>query len=182
MRADQLVRLADGTVRRYQAVGIVRFVVSTGHRHWHFLRFMRYDLRREADGRSILRDRKTGFCLGDRFRVPDDLVGRPRTRVFRGACGKRRRDWLRVREGISVGYGDSYAADLEGQYLDVTALPHGRYLLVHTVNADGNLRELTRSNDVSSVLLDLSWRRRRPSVRVLASCAAEPACASRSGS
>ena len=50
-------------------VGRLRYVVSPDHRHWHLLRFERYELRRPGSRSRSSRDRKTGFCLGDRYAV-----------------------------------------------------------------------------------------------------------------
>ena len=75
-----------------------------------------------------------------------------------------------MREGISVGYGDDYSAFLEGQDLPLDGLPDGRYVLVHRVNADRGLKELTYANNAASVLLDLRWQNGQPSLRVLARC------------
>jgi Lysyl oxidase len=176
MRADQLVRQSNGATRRYEGVGDVRYVVSADHQHWHFLRFMRYELRRASGGGPIVRDRKTGFCLGDRYNTGRRLPRKPRQAVFRGGCGFRETELLRVREGISVGYGDNYRAELEGQYLDLTGLPAGRYRLVHTVDEDGLLRERTRSNNVAWLLLRLSWRDGRPQIRVGEGCGQSTRC------
>ena len=55
--------------------------------------------------------------------------------VFESRCGLEQTQLLGIREGISVGYGDDYAANLEGQYLPLTGLADGRYVLVHRVNA-----------------------------------------------
>ena len=62
--------------------------------------------------------------------VPDAAAASEQTRL------------LGIREGISVGYGDDYAANLEGQYLPLTGVADGRYVLVHRVNADRRIREL----------------------------------------
>ena len=68
MTADQLVSHASGPGTRVRDVGALRFVVSPDHRHWHLLGFQRYALARPG-GRALVRDRKTGFCLGDRYAV-----------------------------------------------------------------------------------------------------------------
>ena len=78
-----------------------------------------------------------------------------------------------VREGISPGYGDDYDPLLEGQYVDVTGLPAGRYELVHRVNADRRLRESDYRNNAASIVLDLSWPRgvaHEPAIDVVARC------------
>jgi hypothetical protein len=164
MAATQLVRDTDGTVRRLRGAGRVRYVVSPTHRHWHLLTFDRYTLRRVGGSRVVRRDRKTGFCLGDRYRMPGPMSSPP---AFTSSCGLRQPGRLRVTEGISVGYGDDYAATLEGQYVDLTGLPRGRYRLTHEVNPHRRLAELSYDNNRSSVLLSLRWIRGMPSVRVL---------------
>jgi hypothetical protein len=62
-----------------------------------------------------------------------------------------------VREGITPGFGDDYSALLEGQYLDITGLPAGKYVLVHRANADRAIVESDYSNNASSVALDIAW-------------------------
>ena len=67
MAADQVVRRPDGSEKLNPGVGELRFAESEDHRHWHFFRFMRYELVRPDDGAVVAPDRKTGFCLGDRY-------------------------------------------------------------------------------------------------------------------
>jgi glucose/arabinose dehydrogenase len=49
-------------------------------------------------------------------------------------------------------------------------------VLVHRVNADGRLRELTAENNAASLLLRLRWRRDAPRVTVLAVCPTTAEC------
>ena len=80
-------------------------------------------------------------------------------------------------EGISVGYGDDYAPVLEGQYLDVTAVPDGRYVLVHRADEERWLVEARYDNNASSVLLRLAHDGRGArTVRVLARCPQRDTC------
>jgi hypothetical protein len=73
-----------------------------------------------------------------------------------------------LREGISVGYGDDYDAHLEGQEIDITGLPPGRYLLVHTVNPDRSLAELSYENNTSRALIRIARDARgRPTAKLL---------------
>jgi hypothetical protein len=153
MVADQLVLRSDGTYRRIRGVGVLRYVISPDHQHWHYLGFDRYELRRAADFSLVVRDRKTGFCLGDRYRIVPG-VGDP---MYVGRCALKAPGRLRVEEGINPGFGDNYTANLEGQYLDVTGVPAGDYVLVHRVNADGALLEADPTNDAASVLLSIAW-------------------------
>jgi hypothetical protein len=178
MTADQVVEQDGAPKELVRDAGRLKYVRSPDHRHWHLLGFDRYELRRAGDPRSAVRDRKTGFCLGDRYPDArrDSLAGAPKAKVYRSRCGLDRPDFLGVEEGISVGYGDVYAANLEGQYLPLRGLAAGRYVLVHRVNADRRLRELDYTNNAASVLLRLSWRRGVPSVRVLRACADTDRC------
>jgi hypothetical protein len=184
MSADVATMTADQVVERNGAprevvpdVGRLRYVVSPDHRHWHLLDFDRYQLRRAGQTAAAVSDRKTGFCLGDRYPV----IGRRldagvRQPVYRSRCGLGEPQLGGIQEGITVGYGDDYAATLEGQYLRLTGLSPGRYVLVHHVNANRRLRELRYGNNAASLLLALRWRKHQPWVRVLRSCPASARC------
>ena len=159
MTADQLVSHASGPGTRVRDVGALRFVVSPDHRHWHLLGFERYALARPG-GRALVRDRKTGFCLGDRYAVaPTTSAGRYSTR-----CGLDRPALLGVTQGISPGFGDAYAATLEGQYLPLSGLHTGTYELIHRVNASGRLLESRYDNNSAKVTIRLRWVRGVPRV------------------
>ena len=86
---------------------------SETHRHWHFLDFERYELL-APDGKLLGRDRKTGFCLGDRYdaHASVELPGEPAEPVWTQECGRGQPARLLVREGISPGYGDDYVPRL----------------------------------------------------------------------
>jgi serine protease len=177
LTADQTIERDDGSERVVPNVGRMMFVSSPDHRHWHYLRFDRYQLRRAGSTRVLLRDRKTGFCLGDRYRVTAVSVeDAAPEKVYRSRCGLNDTELLQLREGISVGYGDDYKPFLEGQDLPLGGLPRGRYVLVHRVNADKRLRELSYRNNAASVLLDLRWVGGVPSLRVLRSCPNSARC------
>src|SRR4051812_18968227 len=172
MTADQVIEHADGTQRVVPRIGALRYVSSPDHSHWHYLGFDRYELRRAGTGTLLVRDRKSGFCLGDRYRA---VTRRPLRAaapepVFRGRCHLYQTDLLRITEGISVGWGDDYGKFLEFQDLTLSGLHNGRYVLVHQVNANRKVRELSYANNAASVLLDLRWRGGEPYLRVLATC------------
>jgi hypothetical protein len=177
MTADQVIE-RDGAPRSLErAVGRLRYVISPDHRHWHLLGFERYELRTPDGKAAVANDRKTGFCLGDRYPVLDrGLPAAPPSPVFTSRCGLARPGLMQIEEGISVGYGDDYDPTLEGQYVRLTGLPSGRYLLVHRVNADRSLRELRYDNNAASLLIRVRWRQDRPWVRVLRACTASARC------
>ena len=178
MVARQLIAQDGGAAPRpVGGAGTLRYVRSLDHQHWHLLAFDRYELRRAGGSRVVVRDRKSGFCLGDRYRVTTRPVpGAAAGPTYESRCGLRRPDLRAVREGISVGYGDFYAAHLEFQDLPLDGLRGGRYVLLHRVNADRRIREARYDNDAASVLLSLRWRNGVPHVGVLASCPDSARC------
>jgi Lysyl oxidase len=164
MRAWQLV----GT-RSYPLATPLRFVRSQTHRHWHLADFERYELRR--DGALVGRDRKTGFCLNDAY----ETRALNRVPSWTGDCGRNRPRAQRIREGISPGFGDDYVPAREGQSIDVTALPPGRYVLVHRANPEHALRERSYANNAASAAIELQGRR----VEVVARCPDSATCGTR---
>jgi hypothetical protein len=178
MVGNQMIVRSGGPRSLVRGTARLRYVKSPDHQHWHVLGFDRYELRRPAGTEALVRDRKTGFCLGDRYDVTTrTLPARPPEPVYTSRCGLERPGLLGVREGISVGYGDDYGANLEGQYLPLERLRRGRYLIVHRVNADRRLLESSYDNNASSLLLRLRWRHRVPRIRVLAICPTSEQCA-----
>ena len=173
MTAEQLVRRADGSLAHNPGVGTIRYTRSEGHQHWHLLRFDVYELRRASDRRLVKPDRKTGFCLDDRYDSGRDFRNKPSRAVLNTNCRYNETNAMSVGMGISVGYGDDYHAYLEGQSFDVTGLPAGEYLLVHRVNFDKRLRERRYTNNSASVRLRLGkppGGGRPPGVEVLERC------------
>ncbi len=178
MTVVQRIETDGGRARTVPVSAKLRYVHSADHEHWHMLDFMRYELRR-ADGTLVAPDRKTGFCLGDRYEVQLQLGRAEPDPTYVGECGKGARGLLRLEEGISVGYGDDYDAHLEGQSFEITGLPAGRYLLVHRVNPGRVLRESDYSNNASSMSLELGWpegEKRPPSIRVIQRCPDAATC------
>lgn len=177
MSVAQLVDRMDGSMRRRPLGAVLRYVDSETHSHWHLEDFERYELRR-PDGTSIGRDRKTGFCLGDRYeRTSIELPRKPSEPIWEEECEKGKPGALRVRQGISPGYGDDYVPRLEGQSIDVTGLPPGRYVLVHVVNPDRTLAESDYENNAASVLVEITSSGGRIEVSLLSSCPGSAECA-----
>jgi hypothetical protein len=177
-----------------RGVGRLRYVYASTHEHFHYLSFDRYELRRASDNRRVSHDRKSGFCLGDRYligagsssargasfaaRRPVAKASIVTTRDLDQECGSGKPGLLTVKEGITPGNGDNYKPSLEGQFLDLTGVPAGRYRLVHRVNADRKLHETTFANDTASALIELKRSKSgRPTVRVLKRCTATALCA-----
>jgi Lysyl oxidase len=168
MVARQLV-LHDRISRR---VGALRYIHGD-HDHWHLTNFERFTLRL-GPGR-IRDDHKIGACLADGHRATEvQRAPRPAPAL----CGGKKPWLLGVRETMSSGWGDEYAPVLEGQWIDITGLPRGRYWLVHEVNPGRRLRESRYGNDVAAVLFSLRWRAPGipPTVRIVKRCLAAARC------
>jgi lysyl oxidase len=181
MVASQVITRRGGGTTRINGVGTLRYTYSPTHNHWHYLKFDRYqfyELRAEGAPR-VRRDRKTGFCLGDRYRTSRYVPAARSYPTYITTCGLGATGLRSLREGISPGYGDNYDAHLEGQEIDITGLPAGRYWLVHRANSDGALRERYYSNNAASARVQLSWpngMRARPRIKVLRRCPDRAEC------
>lgn len=180
MTASQAVKRSDGSRVTRSGVGVLKYISLTTHQHWHLLGFDSYSLRTAKGFRKLRRDRKSGFCLGDRFVMVPRVSGTSRNPPYRETdCGEEQPDLLDIEEGISRGWHDVYSPIREGQYLDLTGLRAGRYYVVHRVNALKRLTESNYKNNAASALLSVSWpqgRSKPPRVRELARCPKGNAC------
>jgi hypothetical protein len=178
MAARQVVRKVGRTSTMHPLKTRLRFVVSETHRHWHLLGFERYELR-ALDGKTVGPDRKTGFCLGDRYDADSGsrIPGEPPRAVWTQECGRGQSGRLRILEGLSPGFGDDYVPLLEGQFIDITGLAPGSYVLSHRVNSTRDLLESSYANNAASALLELGRDGQgRATVTVLATCPDTASC------
>jgi hypothetical protein len=174
MNGTQRVRLANGAVRTYENVAQFRYTNSPPHHHWHLMRFDSFELR-TLDGRTLVRDRKSGFCLADHWgAAPGRYPGRHP--VFLGDCDQFHPEATRVTMGTSPGYTDRYPAFFHGQNVDITGVPAGIYDLMHRVNASMQLHELRYDNNAASVRIRLTWVAGTPHVHVLRTCQSTATC------
>jgi len=177
-------------------VGTMLYVRAGDHQHWHVKGFQRFELRSASGARLVAPDRKTGFCVGNRYSTPagqttskagDEAVSRrgaPSTSArltFRDLdehCALSNPDRLSVVTGLSRDSGDDYKPKVEGQYIDITKVRSGDYLLVHRANSTRKIAETNYANNASSVLLRI--RRSgagKPTVRTIAKCLGKELCA-----
>jgi hypothetical protein len=104
MTVDQLIEKEDAPVAVVKGVGRMRYVRSPDHEHWHLLGFERYELRHAAGQARLVTDRKTGFCLGDRYRARGhELRAQPAEPIYTGRCGLEHTTLLGLTEGIRSG-------------------------------------------------------------------------------
>ncbi len=179
MRADQVIELRGGGTLLAPGVGALRYETHPPHRHWHLQTFESYELRSASDHKLVARDRKSGFCLIDRYGPASVRVPHARPPRFVSDCGAGQPDLRRVEQGSSPGYVDRYPAFFHGQAIGLTGVPAGIYVLVHRANPNRMLRETRYSNNAASVRIRLTWpagRTQPPRVTVLRRCEASERC------
>jgi hypothetical protein len=142
----QRVTSAAGVVQEWP---VGEFVLHPTHAHWHLGEFAVYQLwsihpTGEPD-RLVATSDKVSFCLIDTGVVNRRDPLSPAGRIYYG-CG-------RARQGLSVGWGDTYRSYLDGQSLPLGEAADGLYALLSTANPNGTLRETETSNNTGRVYL-----------------------------
>ena len=139
MAIDQVIFNEAGGSRRRSTSAVGRYA-GDGHDHWHVQRIMTYELYRVDNPATVRGGAKTGFCFLDttawRLSLP---YARQSPYYQESWCGTR--STLTNRVGISVGWGDRYPWDFAFQWIDITGLPSGRYIVRSTVDISNHYRE-----------------------------------------
>lgn len=98
-----------------------KFVYSPCHDHYHFENFSQYTLL-DTYGNEMAYGHKQAFCLRDNEKTVR-VVGGARPGYF--ACNN---------QGISSGWSDIYWGGLDCQWIDVTDVEPGRYIVRAVIN------------------------------------------------
>jgi hypothetical protein len=126
------------------------FLWHQPHLHYHFADFVIYDLE-AVDVPNVAQlsgvAQKSTFCVRDVSRVDVTLENALPDAEYK-ICGKER-------QGIAVGWGDTYFYTYPDQNLNITDLASGTYRLLFIVNPEDRFDEITKENNVSSALLNL---------------------------
>ncbi|XP_076582735.1 lysyl oxidase-like 5a [Chaetodon auriga] len=111
------------------------------HQHYHSMEaFSNYDLLDVSTGQKVAEGHKASFCLEDTSCDP----------------GIRRRFACTVHtQGLSPGCYDTYHANIDCQWIDITDVPPGNYMLKVTVNPSQLVQESDFSNN--EVLCDIRY-------------------------
>ncbi len=117
-------------------VGNPDFEFAECHGHYHFLGFARYRLL-DLQGGVAAVGRKVSFCLLDSERW--NLAASPSSKFTCDA------------QGIQEGWSDIYDSGLEGQWVDITDVAAGEYVLEVTMNPDHVLLEGDYTNNVTTL-------------------------------
>ena len=141
---DQVIATTGGGSRRVDTTATMVYG-GDGHGHWHVSRMVDVDLwssARHAAGAKI------GYCFFDTSLISRSLPGARSTPFYRESmCA--RRTGLTSRMGISVGWGDRYQSTLPFQWVDITGLPGGTYVVRAMVDARNRFVETSDTNNCS---------------------------------
>ncbi|HEY4512315.1 MAG TPA: lysyl oxidase family protein [Candidatus Paceibacterota bacterium] len=124
------------------------FIWHEEHGHFHFEEFAKYILQPvNAPGGSERSSIKTTFCIIDTDRINTQLAGAPKFAIYT-TCNN-------DKQGMSVGWGDTYKYYLAGQEINITGLPDGDYNLTIEVDPKNLLLETNDSDNTSNVKIRL---------------------------
>jgi hypothetical protein len=116
------------------------FVYASCHNHYHFNDYMDYKLRNTTG--TVVAGLKQGFCLLDVLRWDPTSTGT----FSKYHCSN---------QGIQAGWADVYDSDLPCQYVDVTDIPAGEYVLELHVNPLQLIPEASFSNNLTTVSITI---------------------------
>jgi Lysyl oxidase len=156
----QVIYDTDGGARTARTPSVQLVYEGDGHDHWHVKDLETYQLAPLPHGNSNSPSRtsqKVGFCFFDNYQYRPWLPDAPWYLEYgRRGCGTR--SSVRLRNGLSVGWGDIYHRSLPGQYIDITGLPNGFYRLSATADQASFFLESNDANN--STWVDLRIRDR----------------------
>jgi len=131
------------------------FLWHQEHLHYHFADFIEYRLE-TASGTGGIKGsdirQKSTFCIRDVSRITLNELSTT-TEAQYLICGKEK-------QGVTVGWGDTYFSTYPDQNLDVTNITSGTYTLTFDVNPLERFDEITRDNNMSSVTFELDKKLR----------------------
>lgn len=135
--------------------GTTMFWAGDGHNHWHIRDMESGTLTRLDNGKVVGTLAKHGFLIHDGFVSNGSLPGSPGRGMYTAGNYPSMLDpnALAVTEGLSVGWGDSYGAATNLQWVDITGLPNGKYRLDLGANVSGWFLESDTTNNTAWAIL-----------------------------
>jgi hypothetical protein len=133
------------------------FWAGDGHNHWHLFDMEQGVLTPFSNGNRVGTSAKEGFHFADGNAFDLSLPNAPQSKVYL-ACGGRscNIDALSVKEGISVGWSDIYASGVAFQWIDITGVPNGKYILTVTADPNGYFEESDTTNNSASATIRIT--------------------------
>jgi hypothetical protein len=145
MTVRQRVANADRT-KTWRRTPASMFYAGDGHNHWHVKDLERYTITPVSSDTELARSAKTGFCFSDNAGFRTTLAGAPTSPVYR-SCGVP--DSTTVTMGLSVGWGDFYLWNLAWQWIDVSGLPAGDYVVRARADPQAMFSEADTTNNMT---------------------------------
>ncbi len=139
--------------------GTCLYWAGDGHNHWHVYALAQYNLISVDSGQTVARAAKIGFCFNDDWQWNLSLPSAPQTAVYgpppKITCAGGDPSALKVMEGLSVGWGDTYGWQVYWQWVDVTGLPAGTYRLEGHVDPNHWFKEMSTANNCNYAILQI---------------------------
>ncbi|MGH8869656.1 MAG: lysyl oxidase family protein [Actinomycetes bacterium] len=156
----QTIYNSNGTKQSHATPGPTLYFAGDGHAHWHVRDLDSYELL-NASGTEVAVGEKHGFCFQDNTKYkdwPGQHAGSPASPVYESGvvCGAHKPDALTVKQGISVGWADTYASTLRDQYIDISGLPDGDYRVQITADWADWFDEKNEANNTSWATIRIS--------------------------
>jgi hypothetical protein len=146
-------------------VGTLQFSPSASHNHWHYLHFENYQLLSVPNLDFVAPTRKTGFCLSGLNKGAYCAGGNPNaTQIGWNDNSGGNPNPSTSAMGImpqgapmtsNQSSSDDYDPTIEGQDIEITNVPNGRYCLSFTVNPDNKIVETNYADNGSSTFVDV---------------------------
>lgn len=150
IEASQIIYGENGNKSEHYAGS---FILHPTHNHWHFENFVSFSLFSVRDdgsvGNEIISTGKVTYCIHDYAPLPDEYPGKPDSIVY---------PWCTTSfgtQGISVGWVDTYKADVPGQELDISNLPDGVYALQAVADPENRIVEEDENNNTTLDYLEI---------------------------
>ncbi len=128
------------------------FAYHEEHGHWHWEGFSIYQVWSvDLHGRPqevVASSDKVGYCLIDVRLYPGVDTSVRKSRQY-GDC-----NWYL--QGLSSGWTDTYQAHIAGQFVDITHLSDGTYVLISTVDPEDRILETDNRNNSTHLYFTLA--------------------------
>jgi len=145
MTVEQRIYQITGGYRSV-ATSATMFYAGDGHDHWH-VKDLEGAALTDAAGNMVGGGyAKIGYCPSDNAIYDGTVMGTPKHMAYKG-CGNKQPDLLDVLDGISVGWGDWYNANVAFQWIDITGVPDGTYRIWLFADPNDNFRESNETNN-----------------------------------
>lgn len=145
MSVMQRIVNADGT-KSMRPTGASMIYAGDDHNHWHVKDLERYTIHPVDGDRELGRGAKAGFCFSDNAAYRLALPRAPRSPAYR-SCGLPGSTMVTM--GLSVGWGDVYGWNLAWQWIDVSALSPGDYVVRARADPKAIFTEADTSNNTT---------------------------------